>query len=79
MDLAQAHAIQDATASALGDPIAGWKVAIGTGEMMRGAVLQSVVLQSPAVVEAASVPLLAIEPEIAFHFDHALLPRETEI
>jgi 2-keto-4-pentenoate hydratase len=74
-DLAHAHAIQDATVEALGDATAGWKVAIGSGEVMRGVILRSRVLQSPAVLEAKLVPLLGIEAEIAFQFDHALPPR----
>ena len=77
-DLAAAHAIQDATVTALGDRVAGWKVATGSGAVMRGVILGSVVVPSPAVVEASAVPLLGIEAEIAFAFEHALPPREAE-
>ena len=77
-DLATAHAIQDATAAALGDPVAGWKVTISpAGEVMRGAVLQSRLLTSPAVLPTSLVPLLGIETEIAFRFDTSLEPRQT--
>jgi 2-keto-4-pentenoate hydratase len=75
-NLAEAHAIQDATVVALGDSVAGWKVSPGAGEVMRGVILGSVTLQSPASIPAAQVPLLGIEAEIAFRFDHALPPRD---
>jgi 2-keto-4-pentenoate hydratase len=73
--LEDAHAIQDATAVALGEAVAGWKVAIGSGVVMRGVILSSVVQASPARVEAKRVPLLGMEGEIAFQFDQALPPR----
>jgi 2-keto-4-pentenoate hydratase len=75
-DLAQAHAVQDATVTALGDSIAGWKVAIGSGDVMRGVILRSRLLESPAVLDAKTVPLLGIEAEIAFQFDRDLPPRD---
>ena len=78
-DLAEAHAIQDATATALGDPVSGWKVAITpAGEVMRGAIFRSRMLASPAVLPASVVPLLGIEAEIAFRFERDLPPREAE-
>jgi len=71
-----AHAIQQATAEALGDAVAGWKVlAPIDGKVPRGALLRSRVLESPAVIGAAEVPLLGVESEIAFRFDRALPPR----
>jgi 2-keto-4-pentenoate hydratase len=74
-NLAQAHAVQDATVAALGDNVAGWKVAIGSGEVMRGVIMSALVLPSPANVAAKTVPLLGVEAEIAFQFDQALPPR----
>jgi 2-keto-4-pentenoate hydratase len=75
-DLAQAHAMQDATATALGDGIAGWKVAItAAGQVMRGAIFRSRLLGSPATLPAGLVPMLGVELEIAFRFDHDLPPR----
>jgi 2-keto-4-pentenoate hydratase len=77
--LAEAHAIQDATSAALGDPVAGWKVAITpAGEVMRGAILASRMLASPAALRASLVPMLGIEAEIAFRFDRDLPPREAD-
>jgi 2-keto-4-pentenoate hydratase len=42
---------------------------------MRGAVLAPRLFSSPAEIDAASMPLLGIEAEIAFRFLHALPPR----
>jgi 2-keto-4-pentenoate hydratase len=71
-----AHAIQDATVAALGDRVAGWKVAAPLdGKVVHGAILQSRMLASGATIAAAMVPLLGVEAEVAFHFDHALGPR----
>jgi 2-keto-4-pentenoate hydratase len=76
--LDDAHAVQDATAHALGDAIAGWKVLSPVdGRIARGALLRSRIFQSPAAIDAADVPLLGVEAEIAFRFDRALPPRST--
>ena len=76
---AEAHAIQDATVAALGDAVAGWKIALAPdGTVMRGVLLRSRVLPSPARIKAAQVPLLGVEAEIAFHFDRALAPRDRD-
>jgi 2-keto-4-pentenoate hydratase len=74
--IAEAHAIQDATVAALGEKIAGWKVAVVDGQVMRGGLIGSRVLASPTRMLAASVPMLGLEVEIAFRFDRALPPRE---
>ncbi|MEZ5934562.1 MAG: 2-keto-4-pentenoate hydratase [Alphaproteobacteria bacterium] len=72
-----AHGIQDRTIDALGETVAGWKVgAPSGGVVVRGAILQSRLFTSPAVVPAALTPLLGVEPEIAFRFDQALPARE---
>ncbi len=74
--VAEAHAIQDAAVALLGEPVAGWKVALaGDGSVMRGVILQSRVWESPARVPAALVPLLGVEAEIAFRFERDLPPR----
>lgn len=74
--LAEAHAAQDATVAALGDRVAGWKVAITPQrEVMRGVILGSRLLPSPASIPAADVPLLGIEAEIGFLFARPLPPR----
>jgi 2-keto-4-pentenoate hydratase len=77
-DIDAAHAIQDAVVSALDERVAGWKVAISPGGIMRGAILGSRVLESPAHMPAAGLPLLGIEAEIAFLFERDLPPRGTE-
>ncbi|MEJ1975609.1 MAG: fumarylacetoacetate hydrolase family protein [Acetobacteraceae bacterium] len=77
-DLAQAHAVQDATVTALGDTVAGWKVSVGSSGVMRGVILRSCLLDSPATLPAKQVPLLGIEMEIAFRFERDLPPREQD-
>jgi 2-keto-4-pentenoate hydratase len=77
-DLAEAHAIQDATVAALGDRVAGWKVSIAPAGVMRGIILQSCLVESPAVRPASQVPLLGIEGEIAFRFERDLPPRDRD-
>ncbi len=77
--IAEAHAVQDALANLLDEPVAGWKVAgLAPGEVMRGAILRSRRFDSPARIRAADMPLLGVEAEIAFHFDRALPAREAE-
>jgi len=77
-DLATAHAVQDATAAALGERVAGWKVAVNAAGVMRGIILGSRMLASPAVVPAAEMLPLGIEAEIAFVFERDMLPRDAE-
>ncbi|MBN8890503.1 MAG: fumarylacetoacetate hydrolase family protein [Rhodospirillales bacterium] len=77
--LAEAHAAQDATVAALGDRVAGWKVAITPQhEVMRGVILGSCLFPSPASIPAKDVPLLGIEGEIGFLFARPLPPRAAE-
>jgi len=77
--LADAHAIQEATALRLGDAIAGWKVgATPEGGVARGALLRSRTYASGARISAAIVPLLGIEAEIAFRLDRDLPARARE-
>jgi 2-keto-4-pentenoate hydratase len=73
--LAEAHAMQDAMVAKLGERVAGWKVAINKDGVMRGVILGSRLLQSPASIPAADVPLLGVEGEVAFRFDRDLFPR----
>jgi len=70
----EAHAIQDAMARLLGETIAGWKV--GVSRPIRGAVLASRLLSSPAVLHAAKMIRRVVEGEVAFVFHRALPPRE---
>ena len=74
-----ALAIQDATVRSLGERIGAWKVAAPIdGTLMRGAILESRIFESPAVVPARLVPLLGVEAEIAFLFESGLAEREEE-
>lgn len=70
--LDDAFAIQDATLAALGETIAGWKVALVDNRVVRGAIFTSRVFENGAQVKAATVPLLGIEAEIAFRFERDL-------
>jgi 2-keto-4-pentenoate hydratase len=70
--LADAFAIQDATMAALGETVAGWKVAIVDGSAVRAPIMASRVFESGARIAAATVPLLGIEAEIAFRFERNL-------
>lgn len=70
---ADAHAIQEATAAALGDAIGGWKVAGSIdGQLVRGALLRSLIFDSPARVPVAVAPMMGVEAEIAFRFERDL-------
>lgn len=72
---ADAHAIQEATAAALGDAVGGWKVSAPIdGQLVRGAILRSLIFDSPARVPATRVPMLGVEAEIAFRFDRDMPP-----
>lgn len=74
--IAEGHAIQDLLIASLGEPISGWKVAgIVSGEVMRGAVPASRMVSSPARIEVSSMPLVGVEAEIAFRFEHNLPAR----
>src|SRR5690606_18222671 len=77
--IAQAHAIQLATAERLDDPIVGWKVAkLPDGSLGRGALLRSRIYAEGASIPPKLVPLLGIEAEIAFRLDRGLPPRSTD-
>lgn len=74
-NFAEANAIQAVTCDLLGEDVVGWKAMVIDGEMMRGNILGSRLLASPAKIAASVVPLLGIEAEIAFRFDRDLPPR----
>jgi 2-keto-4-pentenoate hydratase len=75
--LAEAHAIQSATARRLGDSIGGFKVgATPDGGVARGALLASRIFASGARVAARAMPMLGVEAEIAFRFERDMPPRE---
>lgn len=71
-----AHRIQEATIAELGEEVAGWKTNLNAeGVTLRGAIFASRVFQSPAVVPVKLCPLMGVEPEIAFRFNHAMPAR----
>lgn len=71
----EAHEIQDATTDLLGETVRGWKVATPpNGEVARAALLTPLFFEGDCAIEAARVPYLGIEAEIAFRLD-ADLPR----
>jgi 2-keto-4-pentenoate hydratase len=72
--LEDAFAIQDATLAALGETVAGWKAAIVDGRAVRAPIMASHVFESGVRVNAATMPLLGIEAEIAFRFARDLPP-----
>src|ERR1044072_7420269 len=72
--LEHAHAIQDATLSVLGETVAGWKVALVNGRVVRGGIMAARVFETGARVPAAAMPMRGIEAEIAFRFEHDLPP-----
>jgi 2-keto-4-pentenoate hydratase len=72
--LEDALAIQDATLAALGETVAGWKVSVVDGRVVRAPIMASRVFESGARVAAATMPLLGIEAEIAFRFERDLPP-----
>ena len=71
-----AHAIQDATVAKSNETIAGWKVGAPIdGQIVRGALLRSRVIESGGRLSAQLAPMLGVEAEIAFRFDRDLPPR----
>jgi 2-keto-4-pentenoate hydratase len=76
-DAAEAHAIQDRTAAALDDEVVGWKVgAPSGGVVVRGGILSSRLLRSPASAPLRLAPKFGIEPEIAFRLERDLPARD---
>ncbi|MBW4090179.1 MAG: hypothetical protein HIU82_03585 [Proteobacteria bacterium] len=74
--IAEAHAIQDATAALLGQPIGGFKTAaVGDDPPSRGLLYAHTIHPSPARIPAAEVPLCGVEGEVAFRFTRDLPPR----
>jgi len=67
--LVDAFAIQDATVAALGEAVAGFKVAVIDGSVIRAPIMASLVFENGARVKANTMPLLGIEAEIAFRFE----------
>src|SRR4051812_42783273 len=70
--LADAFAIQSATVAALGESIAGWKVAIVDGTAVRAPIMASLVFDNGARIASREMPLCGVEAEIAFRFERDL-------
>ncbi len=74
--IAEAHAIQDATAALLGEPVGAFKAAaIGDDLPTRGLIYARTIHPSPARIPAREVPLCGVEGEVAFRFTHDLPAR----
>jgi 2-keto-4-pentenoate hydratase len=74
--VADGHAVQDAVAALLGEPVGGFKAsAPPNGEPTRGAIFARTIHGTPARVPAASVPLRGVEGEVAFRFRRDLPAR----
>ncbi len=85
--IADGFAIQQAIIEFSGERIAGWKIActakpvqelFGVDEPFFGAVLESVLFDSPAQIEAARFPIGCVESEVAFRIGKDLPPRATD-
>jgi 2-keto-4-pentenoate hydratase len=77
---AEAAAIQMATLRLLGEEVAAYKVAgITPDTAMWGAILRSRTKPSPAVFPAAMVPMLGVEPEVAFRLEVDIGPSHRSL
>lgn len=77
LSLREAYDTQDAATELLGEKVRGWKVhTFAEGELARGALLDSVFFEGDCDVDAALVPFLGMEAEIAFRLN-ADLPART--
>ena len=75
--LDEALRIQAASVAQSGERVAGWKVgAVMDGRVSYGVILASRVVRSGGTVEAKDVPMLGMEPEVAFRFLRDAPPRE---
>ncbi len=75
--VAEAHAIQDAASKLLGEAVRGWKINAPPGQdAARGALLESVVRDSPARYPANLLHRIIVEGEVAFRFDRDMPARD---
>lgn len=73
---AEALVAQERLVKALGEEVAGWKVATDAeGVVMWGAILAPDCFASPAQIPSARMPLMGVEAEIAFRLDRDLPVR----
>jgi 2-keto-4-pentenoate hydratase len=76
LTLEEAHAVQDATLEKLGEAAGGWKA--GVNRPIRGAVMASRLLASPASLSTALMLRRVVEGEIAFRFNRDLPPADRD-
>jgi 2-keto-4-pentenoate hydratase len=75
--LGEALAMQRAVTAELGETVGGWKVGVEKGGgVVFGEMYATRIVPSPARIEAARVPLLGLEVEVAFRFEQDLPVRE---
>lgn len=74
-DVADAYAVQDSVAAALG-PVGAWKVGAKSphAQPTCAPIFASLVMASPAEIPAARLGMIGIEAEIAFRLAHAVEP-----
>ena len=76
-NVAEAHAIQDAVAARLGEPVGAFKAnAPPNEEPTRGLIYARVIRPSPARVPVSEAPDCGVEGEVAFRFNHDLPGRD---
>jgi 2-keto-4-pentenoate hydratase len=77
--IGEALAIQEALVEALGERIAGYKVArLPGGDLAWGVIVGSRIIASGGRVDACDMPLLGMEAEIAFRFLRDMPPRASD-
>lgn len=83
--MGDAYIIQKALIDRIELPVAGWKIGctsevaqriLGVAEPMYGPVFASAVIQSPAALPSAALPMMALECEFAFRLRRDLLAGE---
>jgi 2-keto-4-pentenoate hydratase len=76
-DAAEAFAVQAAFVDAIGDSLAGWKVAASPEHgLLIGMIVRSRVFADGAAIDTKPFSIRGLEAEIAFRFDRTLPPRE---
>jgi len=76
-DAAETYAIQAALLDAIGDSLAGWKIAASPEHgLLIGMIARSRVFADGAAIDTKPFSMRGVEAEIAFRFDRALPPRD---
>jgi len=86
--LSQGYDVQDRLIAMLGEPVAGWKLGVGSalqkrqagiGRSIAGRVLQSCLYREGSTVSIPNAAPITIEFEIAYVLSRDVLPEETEV